>query len=225
MTDPTIKAEECPKLKITSRLVYNTKLLNGWVSVVKHVLPSTILSVQRLFDIFIALNGKVIDTIAYSWCVYHPVMYENLFICLWSCLSLFVAFRFPSEEHMDDVAGTVFIGGLSAGSTIPYEHIRNPDYVGCMRDLFINGKRVHLSGEDQQRQSHNVEDGCNLELLRSGDTECERERCVDLLSGTECEREGYIDFLLNSRPYCDCALPSSNCTGELAYINNMYGFC
>ena len=116
---------------------------------------------------------------------------------------------------MDDVAGELFIGGLSAEPTVSYQHIRNPDYVGCMRDLFVNGKRVHFFGEDQQRQeSHNVEEGCVLDSSQS--------------CGEECTEEGCIDFLYNSpgAPYCDCTLSLSNCTtGELTCINNMYGFC
>ena len=114
--------------------------------------------------------------------------------------ALYVVSRFPSEEQLDDVTGTVFIGGLSADPTT-YRHVRNPDYVGCMRDLFVNGKRVLLFGEDQRRQSsHNVEEGCVLDLSRS--------------CGAECTKEGCIDFLSNSPPYCDCTLPSSNCTAS-----------
>lgn len=126
--------------------------------------------------------------------------------------SLYVIFRFPSEEQLDDVAGTVFIGGLSADPT-PYQHVRNSDYVGCMRDLFVNGKHVLLFGEDQRRlMLHNVEEGCVLDSSQS--------------CGAECTREGCIDFLsTSSDPYCDCTLPSSNCTtGGLRVLITCMGF-
>ena len=47
MGNPTVKYEECLKLNTTlSKLVYNTKLLNGPASVLKDVLISTIPSVR-----------------------------------------------------------------------------------------------------------------------------------------------------------------------------------
>ena len=137
-------------------------------------------------------------------------MYKNFIVVM--CYTLYVVFRFPSEEQLDDVTGTVFIGGLSGDPTI-YRHVRNPDYVGCMRDLFVNGKRVLLFEEDQRRlRSHNVEKGCTLDSSRS--------------CGTECTKEGCIDFLSNSSvPYCDCILPLSNCTaGGLFVLITCMGF-
>jgi len=112
----------------------------------------------------------------------------------------FVVFRFPDQELLGGTeATTVFIGGLSADLIIPYDKSR--DYIGCMRDFFVNGQRVHLSDANQDRRrldSHNVEDGCDLDTSRS--------------CGAKCESEGCINYLSNSSPYCDCTLSTANCT-------------
>lgn len=111
-------------------------------------------------------------------------------------------FRLPDDQQMDDIVNTVFIGGLSADLTIPYEHTKSRDYIGCMRDLFVNGNRVQLTGETQygtRSGSHNVEDGCILDSSQSCGTECKSEECIDFLDNS-------------SPPYCDCTAPSANCT-------------
>lgn len=113
---------------------------------------------------------------------------------------LFVVLRFPDQEQLGgNEANTVFVGGLPADLIIPYT--RSQDYIGCMRDFFVNGNRVQLSDNNQdgrRMSSHNVEDGCDLDTSRS--------------CGTECESKGCINYLPNSLPYCDCTLDSANCT-------------
>ena len=114
---------------------------------------------------------------------------------------MFVVFRLPSDGQLE---GAVFIGGLPADPDISYEHIRHTDYIGCMRDMFVNGERVVLTGENQRRrESHNTQDGCNLDQSRSCDGMCKSEECINFLSGS-------------NDPFCDCTL--SNCTAGRSYI-------
>ena len=110
--------------------------------------------------------------------------------------------RSPDNGQLDGGANILFIGGLSADLTIPYQRTMSRDYIGCMRDLFVNGNRVQLTDdEDRQLESHNVEKGCDLG--RSSQS------CA-----AECKREGCIDFLNTEPSYCDCVVPSANCTED-----------
>ena len=110
--------------------------------------------------------------------------------------------RSQDDQQMDSVANILFIGGLSADLTISDEHIISRDYIGCMRDLFINDNHVQqlIGHEDRLLDTHNVDEKCDLSRPSQSCT-------------AKCRREGCIDFLI-SDPYCDCAVSSANCTDD-----------
>lgn len=117
-------------------------------------------------------------------------------------ISHFVVLRSPDGGQLDGGTNDLFIGGLSADLSVPNERTMSRDYIGCMRDLFVNGNHVQLAGdEDQQSESHNVKEGCDLGRSTQS--------CA-----AGCRMEGCIDFLNDTEPYCDCVVPSANCSED-----------
>lgn len=152
---------------------------------------------------FYAMNVSPVAIVVWLGLCYQCGVVHNLGLVVMALfmVMLFIVLRITDERQMDGTLNTVFIGGLSADLTIPYEHSKSRDYIGCMRDFFINGNRIQLLGEGQRRlESYNVVRGCNLDQSR--------------LCGAECTSEGCIDFLLDSDPVCDCILSPASCTAD-----------
>ena len=100
----------------------------------------------------------------------------------------------------------IHVGGVPADIPVPMYHASSRNYIGCMRDLIVDGDRIGLSGEskDERRTaSHNVEDGCRDQPL---------EKC------NGCEGEACVDYLMEGKPYCDCEVVGAICetAGKLA---------
>ncbi|XP_065886218.1 neurexin-1b-like [Dysidea avara] len=94
----------------------------------------------------------------------------------------------------------VYVGGVPAEVIVPLNHVRSRDYVGCMRDLIINGNHIELSDKIQNNRcmkSHNVVDGCAVGSRMEKCDTCENETCVN--------------FVVDEKPYCDCEVVGASC--------------
>ncbi|XP_065883790.1 uncharacterized protein [Dysidea avara] len=104
----------------------------------------------------------------------------------------------------------IHVGGVPADIPVPMYHASSRNYIGCMRDLIVDGDRIGLSGEskDERRTaSHNVEDGCRDQPL---------EKC------NGCEGEACVDYLMEGKPYCDCEVVGAIC--ETAAPSSLVSF-
>ncbi|XP_076226293.1 neurexin 1 isoform X6 [Nomia melanderi] len=106
-----------------------------------------------------------------------------------------VEFRTPGDSTQLDLDGLLYIGGVGAPFaplTIPpvlWTGALRQGYVGCMRELVINGQPIDIAGYAQQQDSGAVRPACH-----SQPSHCPSEPCMH---GGHC-LEGWNRF------HCDC---------------------
>uniref|UniRef100_A0A0C9QZT5 NRX3A_1 protein n=4 Tax=Fopius arisanus TaxID=64838 RepID=A0A0C9QZT5_9HYME len=106
-----------------------------------------------------------------------------------------IDFNTPGDSTQLDLDGLLYIGGVGvpfAPLTVPptlWSGALRQGYVGCMRDLVINGQPVDIAGYAQQQDSGAVRPAC-----RAQSAHCSSQPCMH---GGHC-LEGWNRF------YCDC---------------------
>ncbi|XP_048506164.1 neurexin-3 isoform X4 [Athalia rosae] len=104
-------------------------------------------------------------------------------------------FRTPGDSTQLDLDGLLYIGGVGAPFaplTVPpvlWSGALRQGYVGCMRDLVINGNPVDIAGYAQQQDSGAVRPACHVQSAH-----CSSQPCMH---GGHC-LEGWNRF------HCDC---------------------
>ncbi|XP_071876992.1 neurexin 1 isoform X3 [Bombus fervidus] len=106
-----------------------------------------------------------------------------------------VEFRTPGDSTQLDLDGLLYIGGVGAPFaplTVPpvlWTGALRQGYVGCMRDLVINGQPIDIAGYAQQQDSGAVRPACHTQT-----SHCASQPCMH---GSHC-LEGWNRF------HCDC---------------------
>ncbi|XP_065332966.1 neurexin 1 isoform X3 [Cloeon dipterum] len=108
-------------------------------------------------------------------------------------------FKTPGESNQLDLEGALYVGGLgplnrvvSVPPSIWSAALRH-GYVGCLRDLVINGNAVDVAGYARRQDSGAIRPSC-----RSQPKQCESKPCMN---GGQCA-EGWNRFV------CDCSSTS-----------------
>ncbi|XP_071518617.1 neurexin 1 isoform X3 [Panulirus ornatus] len=102
-------------------------------------------------------------------------------------------FTTPGESHRLDLDGALYVGGVSTGVVVPPEVWTGRlglGYVGCMRDLVINGLPADLASYAKKQDSGSIVSFCH-----SDGGSCSSSPCMH---GGTC-REGWGRFI------CDCS--------------------
>lgn len=104
----------------------------------------------------------------------------------------------PGDSHQLDLGGNLYVGGIGPAETM--DGIRVPPelwmgrlgrgYVGCMRDLLINGHAVDLASYAKKQDSGSI-----LQFCHNDGGSCESEPC---LHGGSCT-QGWGRYI------CDCS--------------------
>ncbi|KAK9310045.1 hypothetical protein QLX08_000515 [Tetragonisca angustula] len=108
-----------------------------------------------------------------------------------------VEFRMPGDSTQLDLDGLLYIGGVGAPFaplTVPpvlWTGALRQGYVGCMRDLVINGQPIDIAGYAQQQDSGAVRPACHSQTPH-----CPSQPCMH---GSQC-LEGWNRF------HCDCTV-------------------
>ncbi|XP_049877630.1 neurexin-1-like [Pectinophora gossypiella] len=111
-------------------------------------------------------------------------------------------FKTPGESNQLELDGPLFVGGLgseySASRTPPvlWTAALRQGFVGCIRDLVLNGKPQDLTAYARQQDSASVRPACHV-LMK---------QCVS----SPCQHSGACSEGWN-RPLCDCS--ATNYTG------------
>ncbi|PSN31987.1 Neurexin-3 [Blattella germanica] len=108
-------------------------------------------------------------------------------------------FSTPGESNQLDLEGPLYIGGVgppTAPLTVPpvlWAGVLRHGYVGCMRDLVINGNAIDIAGYARQQDSGAIRPSCHVQL-----PQCDSQPCMN---GGLCS-EGWNRFI------CDCTATS-----------------
>ncbi|KAJ9589944.1 hypothetical protein L9F63_016928, partial [Diploptera punctata] len=108
-------------------------------------------------------------------------------------------FSTPGESNQLDLEGPLYIGGVgppTALVTVPpvlWAGVLRHGYVGCMRDLVINGNAIDIAGYARQQDSGAIRPSCHVQL-----PQCDSQPCMN---GGLC-MEGWNRFI------CDCTATS-----------------
>ncbi|KAK3867252.1 hypothetical protein Pcinc_027284 [Petrolisthes cinctipes] len=119
-------------------------------------------------------------------------------------------FTMPGESHRLDLDGALYVGGVSAGIVVPPEVWAGrlgKGYVGCMRDLVINGLPSDLASYAKKQDSGSIVNFCH-----SDGGSCSSNPCMH---GGTC-KEGWGRFI------CDCSQTSfvgPTCGKDAATLN------
>ncbi|XP_076046488.1 neurexin 1 isoform X2 [Oratosquilla oratoria] len=102
-------------------------------------------------------------------------------------------FTTPGDSHQLDLEGALYVGGVGVGMTVPPElwsgRLRF-GYVGCMRDLVINGQVADLASYAKRQDSGSIVTWCHSDGGSCTSTPC--------MHGGSCS-QGWGRFI------CDCA--------------------
>ncbi|XP_067134301.1 neurexin 1-like isoform X3 [Centruroides vittatus] len=107
-----------------------------------------------------------------------------------------VDFITPGNSNQLDLEGALYLGGVGVsdqGMSVPSElwsGMLRYGYVGCMRDLVVNGKAVDIAVFAKKQDSGSIRPACH-----TSPTQCDSQPC---LNGGHCE-EGWNRFI------CDCS--------------------
>ncbi|XP_061721601.1 neurexin 1 isoform X2 [Cydia pomonella] len=105
-------------------------------------------------------------------------------------------FKTPGESNQLELDGPLFVGGLgseySAAKTPPvlWTAALRQGFVGCVRDLVLNGKPQDLTAYARQQDSASVRPACHVLMKQCVNSPCQH--------GGVCS-EGW------NRPLCDCS--------------------
>ncbi|KAG6442553.1 hypothetical protein O3G_MSEX002421 [Manduca sexta] len=105
-------------------------------------------------------------------------------------------FKTPGESNQLELDGPLYVGGLgseySASRTPPalWTAALRQGFVGCIRDLVLNGKPQDLTAYGRQQDSASVRPACHVLMKQCVSSPCQR--------GGACS-EGW------NRPLCDCS--------------------
>ncbi|XP_021923606.1 neurexin-3 isoform X3 [Zootermopsis nevadensis] len=108
-------------------------------------------------------------------------------------------FSTPGESNQLDLEGPLYIGGVgppTAPLTVPpvlWAGVLRHGYVGCMRDLVINGNAIDIAGYARRQDSGAIRPSCHVQL-----PQCDSQPCMN---GGLCT-EGWNRFI------CDCSATS-----------------
>ena len=86
------------------------------------------------------------------------VMHKNYFIVFLTCINIAINLMVGDSTQLD-LDGLLYIGGVGAPFaplTVPpvlWTGALRQGYVGCMRDLVINGNPIDIAGYAQQQDS------------------------------------------------------------------------
>ncbi|XP_024085653.1 neurexin-2 isoform X2 [Cimex lectularius] len=101
-------------------------------------------------------------------------------------------FTTPGDSNQLDLDGGLFVGGLAAGVNPPssvWSALLGQGFVGCIRDLVLNGKAVDIAEYARAQDSGSIQPACHRQM-----PQCESQPCM---SGGVCS-EGWNRFV------CDC---------------------
>ncbi|ROT82475.1 hypothetical protein C7M84_024365 [Penaeus vannamei] len=102
-------------------------------------------------------------------------------------------FTTPGDSHQLDLEGALYLGGVGVGVSVPPELWTGRlglGYVGCMRDLVINGQASDLTSYAKKQDSGSI-----VEFCHSDGGTCSSSPCMH---GGSC-RQGWGRFV------CDCS--------------------
>ncbi|KAF9797183.1 hypothetical protein SFRURICE_001829, partial [Spodoptera frugiperda] len=108
-------------------------------------------------------------------------------------------FKTPGESNQLELDGPLYVGGLgseySASRTPPalWTAALRQGFVGCIRDLVLNGKPQDLTAYARQQDSASVRPACHVLMKQCVSSPCQH--------GAPCS-EGW------NRPLCDCSMTS-----------------
>lgn len=130
-----------------------------------------------------------------------------------------IYYLFLGNSNQLDLEGPLYIGGVGTsaqGVLIPSELWSGSlryGYVGCMRDLIINGRTVDIAGVSQKQDSGSIRPACHAST-----PQCDSQPC---LNGGLC-LEGWNHFT------CDCSHTSYSGTvcakGKISIKSLRYSF-
>lgn len=105
-----------------------------------------------------------------------------------------VEFRTPGDSTQLDLDGLLYIGGVGAPFaplTVPpvlWTGALRQGYVGCMRDLVINGHPVDIAGYAQQQDSGAVRPACHVQTPHCTSNPCmHRSVCLEGWNRFHCD--------------------------------------
>ncbi|XP_025992853.2 neurexin-1 isoform X2 [Solenopsis invicta] len=105
-----------------------------------------------------------------------------------------VEFRTPGDSTQLDLDGLLYIGGVGAPFaplTVPpvlWTGTLRQGYVGCMRDLVINGHPIDIAGYAQQQDSGAVRPACHIQTSHCLSSPCmHRGTCVEGWNRFHCD--------------------------------------
>ncbi|XP_023246980.1 neurexin-1 isoform X2 [Copidosoma floridanum] len=108
-----------------------------------------------------------------------------------------VEFRPPGDQTQLDLDGLLYIGGVGAPFaplTVPpvlWTGSLRQGYVGCMRDLVINGQPIDIAGYAQQQDSGAVRPACHAQGAHCNSRPCMHSgRCVEGWNRYHCDCTG-----------------------------------
>ncbi|XP_018360196.1 PREDICTED: neurexin-1 isoform X4 [Trachymyrmex cornetzi] len=105
-----------------------------------------------------------------------------------------VEFRTPGDSTQLDLDGLLYIGGVGAPFaplTVPpvlWTGALRQGYVGCMRDLVINGNPIDIAGYAQQQDSGAVRPACHMQASHCSSNPCmHRSVCLEGWNRFHCD--------------------------------------
>ncbi|XP_018315863.1 neurexin-3 [Mycetomoellerius zeteki] len=105
-----------------------------------------------------------------------------------------VEFRTPGDSTQLDLDGLLYIGGVGAPFaplTVPpvlWTGALRQGYVGCMRDLVINGNPIDIAGYAQQQDSGAVRPACHMQASHCSSNPCmHRSICLEGWNRFHCD--------------------------------------
>ncbi|XP_011062450.1 PREDICTED: neurexin-1 [Acromyrmex echinatior] len=105
-----------------------------------------------------------------------------------------VEFRTPGDSTQLDLDGLLYIGGVGAPFaplTVPpvlWTGALRQGYVGCMRDLVINGNPIDIAGYAQQQDSGAVRPACHMQAPHCSSNPCmHRSVCLEGWNRFHCD--------------------------------------
>ncbi|XP_036146252.1 neurexin-1 isoform X5 [Monomorium pharaonis] len=105
-----------------------------------------------------------------------------------------IEFRTPGDSTQLDLDGLLYIGGVGAPFaplTVPpvlWTGTLRQGYVGCMRDLVINGHPIDIAGYAQQQDSGAVRPACHIQTSHCLSNPCmHRGTCIEGWNRFHCD--------------------------------------